>query len=132
MDLFLIFSQSLENPSVAWSAINQAQHRFQETNGWGQCIGRVSGIGVDIDPDLDLYRSNEQDMNPLWVSSPNRQFERTMHMLQGGTWGSYKVMILMEMDSPFWLNAIVNEINSQLNAALRVLEGEQFPFPNVI
>jgi hypothetical protein len=117
VDLFLVFSQSLENSSVARSSIDQIQQRFQETNGWGQCIGRVSGVGVDIDPDLDMYRSNEQETNPLWVSGPNRQFERTVRTLQGGTWGSYEVMILMEMDSvpvkPFWLDAIVNEINSQ-------------------
>jgi hypothetical protein len=52
-----------------------------------------------------------------WVSSPNLQFARTVRTLQGVTWGSYKVMIMMEMDSvpmkPFWLDAIVNEIDSQ-------------------
>jgi hypothetical protein len=81
--------------------IDQVQHRFEETNGWGRCIGRVSGVGVNIDPDLDLYRSNEQDTNPLLTLSSNRQFEQTMRTLQDGTWGSYEVMILMEIDIAF-------------------------------
>jgi hypothetical protein len=52
----------VKNSSVARSFIDQVHHRFQETNGRGQCIDRVLGVGADINPDLDLYRSNEQDI----------------------------------------------------------------------
>jgi hypothetical protein len=118
VDLFLVFSQSLENSTVAQDSIEHVQRKFQETNGWGQCIGRVLSFGVDIDPESDIYKSKEQDTNVLWVNGPNRQFERTVRKLQEGrVWGFYEFMYLMEMDSvpvkPFWLDTIVNEIENQ-------------------
>jgi hypothetical protein len=97
--------------------MEQVQQRFVTTSGWNQCIDRVVGFGVDLDPKDDIYRLKEQDTNVMWVNGPNRQFERTVRHLQSSTWTDYELMYLMEMDSvpvrSFWLDALLSEIRVQ-------------------
>jgi hypothetical protein len=117
VDLLLVFSQTLATSSLAQSVMEQVQERFVETNGWNQCIDRVIGFGVDLDPESDIYHSKEQDTNVMWVNGPNRQFERTVRHLQSSPWADYELMYLMEMDSlpvlSFWLDALLREIHVQ-------------------
>jgi hypothetical protein len=117
VDLVLVFSQTLAASSLAQTVMEQVQQRFVTTSGWNQCIDRVVGFGVDLDPKDDIYRLKEQDTNVMWVNGPNRQFERTVRHLQSSTWTDYELMYLMEMDSvpvrSFWLDALLSEIRVQ-------------------
>ena len=115
VDLYLIYAQSLDESPSAQASIEEVQEIFSKTSGWGGCISNVYGLGVNIDPSVDLYRLEEQSSNPLWVNGPNRQFERTIRALQGVTVGSCDLLYLMEIDSvpiqDFWLDTIVQEVH---------------------
>ena len=122
-DLYLIYSQSFQNDAteadddeaslLAKLAIRQVEQKFNETNGWGNCFNRLHSLSVDIAPEHDIYRKQDQDKNPMWVNGPNRQFERTVRKLQPLT----DLLYLMEMDSvpikPYWLDIILTEIANQ-------------------
>jgi hypothetical protein len=117
VDLFLAFSQSLENSPIADAAVAEVAQKFQETNGWGDCIANLFAFGTDIAPGQDMYNSKEQALNPLWVNGPNRQFERTVRKIQNHPWESYELMYLMEMDSvpakDYWLDILLEDIEAQ-------------------
>lgn len=111
VDLFLVYSQDLDESIQAQSAIHASQEIFESGEEWSSCISGVFGFGVDIDASEDLYLSNQQDTNVLWVNGPNRQFERTIRAMQSG---QYELMFLMEMDTipiqELWLDMIMEEI----------------------
>lgn len=117
VDLFLVYSQSLADSTEAQASIEVVKDIFSETNGWNGCFSNVYGLGVDIEPSVDLYQMEEQDSNPLWVNGPNRQFERTVRALQEATSGPYDLFYLMEMDSvpvqSFWLETILDEVHDE-------------------
>ena len=117
VDLFLVFSQSLNESFSAQSSINAVKEIFSYNDGWRKCFTKVIGIGVDIEPETDLYQLNRQHSNPLWVNGPNRQFERTIRAVQDAETGPYDLLYLMEMDSipvqPFWFDIIMDEARDE-------------------
>ena len=114
--LFLIYSQSFENDNadVAKSAVESVELRFNQTKGWGNCFAGVVSLAVNITPEEDIYRKDEQNTNVLWVNGPNRQFERTARALKAK---GIDLFYLMEMDSvPIrenWLDTLVDAIHIQ-------------------
>ena len=114
--LFLVYSQSFENhnAAIAESAIESVQVHFNRTQGWGNCFAEVVSLAVNITPDEDIYRKDQQDSNVLWVNGPNRQFERTARALKAQ---GIDLFYLMEMDSvPIrenWLDTLVEAIQNQ-------------------
>ncbi len=114
VDLFLIYSQSLTVSIQAQTAIRAVEEIFGQDEEWSRCISRVIGVGVELDPTVDLYLVNEQSTNLLWVNGPNRQFERTIRFLQDGKYNKYDLMFLMEIDSvpveKYWLDSLMHEI----------------------
>jgi len=117
VDLFLVYSRSLNDSVPAQDAIEAVKDSFSNSHGWKKCISRVIGIGVDIDAEVDLYQLDHQHSNPLWVNGPNRQFERTIRAVQDAESGSYDLLYLMEMDSipvqPFWLDRIIEKMSEE-------------------
>lgn len=119
-DLLLVFSQTLRSSLHAQQVISEIKKKFHQTQGWGNCIFKVAGIGVAIDPDQDIYDSKQQDSNPLWVNGPNRHFERTVRFLQsldGEREQKPELMYLMESDSvpvrDYWLDALAEEFRKK-------------------
>lgn len=117
--LFLVYSQSFDNDNadVAKSAIESVELHFNRTKGWGNCFAEVVSLAVNITPEEDLYRKDEQTTNVLWVNGPNRHFERTARALKDH---GIDLFYLMEMDSvPIrenWLDTIVEAIQSPSTA----------------
>ena len=112
VDLFLVFSQSLDTSPEARKAADSVVHQFNQTRGWSYCFRNVFVTDVQIDPSLDLYLPSQQDSNPNWVNGPNRQFERLIHRVEERE-RKYDAVYLMEMDSVpvkrFWLDHLVAE-----------------------
>jgi hypothetical protein len=118
VDLFLVYSQSLNDDSIpVQSSIEAVKDSFSSNDGWKKCFSKVIGIGVDIDPAVDIYQLDQQNSNPLWVNGPNRQFERTIRAVQDAESSPYDLLYLMEMDNipvqPFWLDVIMEEIRDE-------------------
>jgi hypothetical protein len=115
-DLILVYSQSIQNSTIAMDVMKKVGAVFEETNGFGNCFDRLLGLGCNIERHEDIYQPNESSKNPLWVNGPNRQFERTVRAMQAN---NYAYFCLMEMDSvpvrSLWLDALVEEIDSQPN-----------------
>jgi hypothetical protein len=115
VDLFLVYSRSLSDDSIpAQSSIEAVKDNISHNDGWRECFVNVIGIGVDIDPAVDLYEIDQQQSNSMWVNGPNRHFERTIRAVQDAESGPYDLLYLMEMDSipvqPFWLDVILEEV----------------------
>jgi hypothetical protein len=117
-DLVLAFSQSLDDSRLATDAIEAIASTFETSNGFG-CFDRLIAFGCNIDPNLDQYKPDELDMNPLWVMGPNTQFRRTVRFVEKS---DYDFMYLMEMDSiplkPFWLDALIGELRETKDIAI--------------
>jgi len=113
VDLVISFSRALEDSPVARLAVEETRKRFEETQGWNQCFERFIYFGTNIPADLDVYDAKQQNMDANWVNGPNRQFERTIRMVEA--LGDFELMYLMEGDSvpqkKYWLDAITTEIN---------------------
>ncbi len=124
VDLFLVYSQRLSESVEAQASIRAVEEMFGQDEDWSRCISRVIGFGVDIDPEADMYRIDQQNANVMWVNGPNRQFERTIRILQSSQYNPHDLMFLMEMDSvpvqPYWLDTMIDEIVK--------LESEPSPF----
>lgn len=114
VDLFLVYSQNLDDSVQAQAAIRAAQEIFERGEVWSSCISNVYGFGVNLEAALDIYKPEEQSVNPLWVNGPNRQFERTVRGIQDMHDKRYEILYLMEMDSvpvqKYWLHAIIEQI----------------------
>ena len=111
-DLFLVFSQSIDLSSEAQEAISLVKEMFNQTNGWNGCFGKITALGAGIEPQFDIYDPSVQETNPYWVNGPNRQFERTIRLIQ--TEG-YDAVYLMESDSvpvaDAWLDSLLADID---------------------
>eukprot|EP00934_Nitzschia_sp_Nitz4_P003863 Nitzschia sp. Nitz4//scaffold121_size67750//7105//9512//NITZ4_006060-RA/size67750-augustus-gene-0.119-mRNA-1//1//CDS//3329534327//3853//frame0 len=114
VDLILVYSQSLDNSLIAEESVQAVKQKFMLTNGWNHSFSNFVAFGVDIDPELDLYRSSEQDWNPMWVNGPNRQFERLVRSVSKQA--EYDLVYLMEMDSvpvkSHWLDTLTSDIET--------------------
>eukprot|EP00980_Cylindrotheca_fusiformis_P012481 scaffold3070_cov128-Cylindrotheca_fusiformis.AAC.6 len=115
-DLYLVYSRSFENDTIAQNATQTVELIFEETSGWDNCFNQIYSIAVDIEPDQDLYQKDEANSNVLWVNGPNRQFERTARSLQNN---GVEIFYLMEMDSvpakDYWLDELQQEIKNQVS-----------------
>jgi hypothetical protein len=118
VDLALFFSQNLQHDSsttkaTVLSTVEDMISMFETE--WKHCFGRLIIQGVDVVPDDDIYDTHAQQERADWVSGPNRQFERTIRLVQEE--GRYETMFLMESDSvPMkdnWLHALVEELEVQ-------------------
>mmetsp|Transcript_13121 Transcript_13121/g.27754 ORF Transcript_13121/g.27754 Transcript_13121/m.27754 type:complete len:191 (-) Transcript_13121:1169-1741(-) len=114
--LFLVFSRSLNTSSEVVSIIKNIGSLSEATNGWGDCIAKVIGIGSDIDRSLDIYNPEETRTNPLWVNRPDRKFQRSVHAIQRSADGPYNFMFTMGIDlvpiKRYWLDLLIDEIEN--------------------
>ena len=111
-DLFLVFGQSIDLSSEAQEAISLVKEMFNQTNGWNGCFGKITALGAGIEPQFDIYDPSVQETNPYWVNGPNRQFERTIRLIQTE---EYDAVYLMEGDSvpvaDAWLDSLLADID---------------------
>jgi hypothetical protein len=53
-DLFLVFSQSLNDSDLAKKAIEDVHTKFNESDGFGKCFENLIPFGCDIDSNEDI------------------------------------------------------------------------------
>ena len=131
-DLFLVYSQSIDLSREAQDAVSAVEEIFERTNGWNGCIGKVRALSAGIDPTLDIYDPSAQGHNSLWVNGPNRNFERTIRLIQTE---HYDAMYLMEGDSVpvanAWLDSLLSDVenNRPFDVLGSVFKGDKWdPF----
>ena len=110
-DLFLVYSQSIDLSPEAQEAVSAVEEAFQRTNGWNGCFGQIRTLSAGIEPKYDIYDPSAQGNNTLWVNGPNRQFERTIRLIQTE---KYEAVYLMEGDSvpvaDAWLDSLLSDV----------------------
>jgi hypothetical protein len=116
-DLVLVFSQSIENSSMAREVMKKVASMFEESEGFGRCFKQILGLGCNIEPEFDIYNPEQSNQHALWVNGPNRAFATTFRAMS-----DYGFFFQMEMDSipveKFWLDSLMNEIGGQEFAIL--------------
>jgi len=113
-DVFLFYSQTFSENTVATTAVDTIINSFFTPGGWSQCFDNIYAIEANIPQELDLYIPSAQEELYNWVNGPNRQFEAAFRIIQSGEWGEYDGFYLMEGDSvpikAHWLDVIISEI----------------------
>ena len=114
-DVFLFYSQTFSENTVATTAVDTIINSFFTPGGWSQCFDNIYAIEANIPQELDLYIPSAQEELYNWVNGPNRQFEAAFRIIQSGEWGEYDGFYLMEGDSvpikAHWLDVIISEID---------------------
>jgi len=115
-DLFLFYSQTFSENSVAMKAVDTIMEEFFSPGGWSRCFDNIYAVEANIPQELDLYIPAAQEELYNWVNGPNRQYEAGFRIIQSGEWGDYDGFYLMEGDSVpvknYWLDVILGEINA--------------------
>ena len=113
-DVFLFYSQTFSENTVATTAVDAIINSFFTPGGWSQCFDNIYAIEANIPQELDLYIPSAQEELYNWVNGPNRQFEAAFRIIQSGEWGEYDGFYLMEGDSvpikAYWLDVVLSEI----------------------
>jgi len=74
-DVFLFYSQTFSENTVATTAVDTIINSFFTPGGWSQCFDNIYAIEANIPQELDLYIPSAQEELYNWVNGPNRQFE---------------------------------------------------------
>ena len=136
-DLFLSYSQSYNTSDTADKATRYLIDNF-ESFPWSRCFRSISRLQIFIPPEEDLYQPAESDTNLMWVHGPNRQFVRSMEIIQNMTLSDeshcqrdngcdekqhlYSYALLIENDvqpiRSYWLDNMMEEAHQRGNFAI--------------